>query len=255
MDPLLTTVIAAVAAFLAGFVDSVAGGGGLIQVPTLMLLFPAAPFASIAGTNKISSIFGTCMAARRYLQVLKLDRALLYCSIFPAVVGSLLGAKLAVSLNNDIVRPLVVCALFAVFVFTLLRPALGHAPTLGLAHNHKYLAAAFFGAVIGLYDGLIGPGAGSFLLFGGVVLFGLDFLAASANAKVINIATNATALAYFLTQGQYFGQLALVMAACNICGAELGALSATKKGAAYVRLVFLLVVPALIIKLLIELFC
>ena len=252
MDPLVTT-IAALAAFFAGYVDAVAGGGGLFQIPTLMLLFPSASFATIAGTNKISSIFGTSVAARRYLKTLSIDRSLLYWSIAPAIVGSLVGAKLAVSIDKDIIRPLVIAALLVVFVFTLVRPKLGQVSASGIAARHKQIAAIIFGGLIGLYDGLIGPGAGSFLLFGGVVLFGLDFLAASAFAKVINIATNATALAYFLSQGQYFGWLALIMAGCNVCGAEIGARSATKRGSTFVRLIFLLVVPLLILKLTLDL--
>ena len=234
---------------MAGYVDAIAGGGGLFQVPTLLLLFPATPFATIAGTNKISSIFGTTVAARRYLKTFSIDRKLIYWSIPPAILGALSGAKLAVSIDNEIVRPLVIIALLAVFLFTSLRPKLGQHSTGGLVRHHTHLAAAAFGALIGFYDGLIGPGAGSFLLFGGVVLFGLDFLAATATAKIINIATNATALAYFLSQGQYFGGLALVMAACNILGAEIGARNASKRGSAFVRLVFLIIVPLLILKL------
>ena len=236
-----------IAAFFAGFIDAVAGGGGLIQIPALMLIFPGAPFATIAGTNKISSIFGTVAATRRYLKTLKPDRTLMIWSILPAIAGSLVGAKLAATINNEIVRPLVIIALFAVYIFTIIRPQLGQRQIVTV--RNLRMKAVTFGALIGVYDGLIGPGAGTFLLFGGVTIFGLDFLAASANAKLINIATNATALTYFLYHGQYFGQLALLMAAFNICGAELGARCATSRGSNFVRKAFLKVVPALILKL------
>lgn len=254
MDSYLTITIAALASFCAGYIDAVAGGGGLIQVPALLILFPTTSFPILAGTNKIAAVCGTTVAARRYLRRLKVDRSFTLYSSLPAIIGSFIGAYLATAINKEIIRPLVVVALIGVFIFTLLRPKLGNETSSGLVKSHRAFAAAIFGAALGVYDGLIGPGTGSFLLFGGVVLFGLDFLRASASAKVINICTNLAALLYFISAGQFIWQLALVMAICNVCGAEIGARHATAKGNYFVRRVFLVVVPILILKLAYDIF-
>jgi len=236
------------AAFLAGLVDAVVGGGGLIQIPALFAAYPQAAPATIFGTNKLSSICGTLSATTRYLQRVRVPWRLALLAAATAFVFSFLGAMSVALLPKEWARPLVLLLLVLVAIYTFLRKDFGAADR-GLEHGRRHLAGALLlGAGIGFYDGFFGPGTGSFLLFLFVRFFGLDFLRATSAAKIVNLSTNMAALLYFGPTGHVLWTLALGMAACNIAGAQLGSGLALRHGSGFVRKLFLYVVAVLIVK-------
>jgi uncharacterized membrane protein YfcA len=233
-------------ALFAGFIDAVVGGGGLIQLPALFGLYPQTLPAMLLGTNKAASIAGTAVAATRYLRRIQLSWRTLAPAIAGALLFAFLGARAVVWLPRDAVRPLILGLLVAVAVYTFARHDFGklHAPRLSRAWEPW--AGFATGAVLGFYDGFFGPGTGSFLIFVFVRFFGWDLLIASASAKVVNVATNFTALAFFAATGNVLWLTALVMAGCNIAGSWLGAEMALAHGTGFVRRIFLLVLVVLI---------
>lgn len=237
-----------VAAALAGFVDAVAGGGGLIQVPALLTALPGEAPATIFGTNKGSSIFGTANAAWRYARRIALPWQVALPAAVAAFVFSFFGAMLVSAAPKELLRPVILALLLAVFIYTLVKRDFGgvsRAPTFG---RRQGLAAGVAGAILGFYDGFFGPGAGSFMIFAFVRFFGLDFLRASGAAKVVNLATNLAALAWFAPTGHVLWLLAGGMALFNIAGAQVGSRLAITHGSGFVRIIFLVVTAALIAK-------
>ncbi len=236
-------------AFLAGFVDSVVGGGGLIQLPALFIFLPALPAGVLLGTNKLSSICGTAVATVQYARLVTISwRATLPATV-AAFIFSFLGARMATVLHTSTMRPLVLFLLIGVLIYTFLHKDFGslHAPRLDVPK--QYLFSILTGTVIGFYDGFFGPGTGSFLIFVFIGIFGFSFLAASASAKAINFTTNLAAVIYFIATGNVLYQIALPMAACNIAGSVVGTHLAVLKGNRFVRVFFLVVVAGMIAKL------
>jgi len=238
----------ALAALLAGFIDAVAGGGGLVQVPALFTALPAESPATIFGTNKGSSIFGTANAAWRYARRIAIPWDIALPAAASAFVFSFIGAATVAWLPRDVVRPLVLVMLILVVVYTAVKPEFGAVhgapPPAGKVRPWALVA----GAALGFYDGFFGPGAGSFMIFAFVGVFGLDFLRASSAAKIVNLATNAAALSFFIPTGHMLWLIALTMAAFNIAGAFVGTRLALRHGSGFVRWVFLAVSTILIAK-------
>jgi uncharacterized membrane protein YfcA len=236
-------------AFLAGFVDSIVGGGGLIQLPAMLLLLKGVPVPTVLGTGKVSSIAGTAAALRRYAGQVPIRWRAVGAAAVTAGVFSFLGARVVSLLPSELLRPLVLGLLVVIAIYTFWRKDFGaiHAPRLSDQREPVY--GALIGMLIGFYDGFFGPGTGSFLLFAFVGLFGYDFLSASASAKVVNVATNLTALAFFAYTGHILWQVALPMAFCNMLGSTLGARMALRRGVGFVRVLFLVVVGGIIAKL------
>ncbi len=237
------------AALFAGFVDAVAGGGGLIQVPTLLMALPAESPATVFGTNKLASIFGTGNAALRYARRIALPWGIALPAAIAAFVFSFAGAAAVAWLPKDVVRPLVLALLVLVMLYTVVKPNFGALAGERLAPHLERRFALLAGASLGFYDGFFGPGAGSFMIFAFVRFFRLDFLHASGAAKVVNFSTNAAALAYFVPSGHVLWMIGLAMAAFNIAGALLGARLALRHGSGFVRGVFLVVASLLIARL------
>ena len=235
--------LACAAAALAGFVDAIAGGGGLIQLPALLVLYPDVPVPWLLGTNKVASVAGTTNALRRYIGQVPIPWRDVLPAAMAAFVGSFGGARLAVYLPSAWMRPIVVVLRAGVLAFTFARKDVGAAQ--GVARGSA-LGAVGMGAVLGAYDGFFGPGTGSFLLFGFVALLGLDFLGASAASKVVNVSTNLAAILAFVWAGTIRWELALPMAVCNIGGSQLGSRVALRNGAPFVRRLFLVVVMTLL---------
>lgn len=236
------------AAFLAGLVDAVVGGGGLIQIPALFGALPEASPATVFGTNKMSSICGTFSATARYLQRVRVPWRVTLLAAAAAFVFSFFGAMSVALLPKAWVRPMVLVLLVAVAFYTFTRRDFG-VEDRNLAHGRRHLAGALLlGAGIGFYDGFFGPGTGSFLLFLFVRFFGLDFLGATAAAKIVNLSTNAAALLYFGPTGHVLWGLAIAMAVCNVLGAQVGSVLAIRHGSAFVRKLFLGVAVVLIAK-------
>ena len=241
-------VLCAVAA-LAGALDAIVGGGGLLQLPALLLVLPQAPVVALLGTNKLSSVVGTCSAAVTYARRVPVDLRTASAMAAAAFAGSGGGAALATVLPGAALEPLVLAALVGVLLFTVRSPALGEVEALRLSPRAQRLVALLGGAVIGTYDGLVGPGTGSFLVFLLVGVVGLSFLHASATAKIVNTATNLAALLLFALGGHVLWGLGAAMAVSNLLGSQIGARLALRRGSAWVRRVFLVVVSALIVRL------
>jgi uncharacterized membrane protein YfcA len=237
---------------LAGFVDSVVGGGGLIQVPGLFLILPpnlAASIPAVFGTNKLSSICGTTTAAIQYSRHVRLPWTTVLPLAAVALICSFLGARTVSILQPSVLRPLVLILLVITALITYARKDFGkiHAPR--LAAGAQWIAAIGTGAVIGFYDGFFGPGTGTFLIFIFIGIFGFDFLTASASAKIVNAATNLAAVSYFAATNQIVYRYAIPMGLCNIGGALIGTRMAVLKGNRFVRGFFLMIVAALILRL------
>lgn len=235
-------------AFLAGFIDAVAGGGGLIQVPALFVLMPQLAPATLFGTNKFASIWGTLAAAVQYSRRMPPVWSAVLPAGGAALVCSFLGARAVSHIDSAVLRPLVLLLMLAVLAYTLWKKNLGalHAPK--LKRSAQFWAALATGAALGFYDGFFGPGTGSFLIFAFVGLFGFSFLAASAAAKNVNFITNAAALAYFAASGHVDYAAALPMAASNIAGSLAGTHLALRRGSRFVRGLFIAVVGVLILR-------
>jgi uncharacterized protein len=235
-------------AFLAGFIDAVAGGGGLVQVPALFILMPGVPAATLLGTNKFASIWGTLFATWQYSRQVPMEWRATLPTCAAALAFGYVGAQTVAHVPADFLRPLVLVLLVAVLAYTLWKKDLGalHAPR--LSHPQTFWAGLATGTAIGFYDGFFGPGTGSFLIIAFVGLFGFSFLAASASAKAVNVITNGAALGYFATHGHVLYAVAAPMALCNILGSIIGTRLALKLGSGFVRVVFLVVVSALLLR-------
>jgi uncharacterized membrane protein YfcA len=234
------------AAFGAGLVDAMVGGGGLIQLPALLTAYPATPPAILLGTNKFASIFGTGSAVLRFARSVRIPWRTLLPLVPVVFLGALGGARVATLVPPEIFRPLVPVMLAVVLIYVVWRKKLGaeHAP-LDVTRGRAVFAAAVLGAV-GFYDGFFGPGTGSFFMVLLIRLYGFDFLHSAASARVLNVATNAGALLYFGTQLELLWLVAVLMAVANVSGAVIGSGLALKHGSAFVRRIFIAVVLALI---------
>ena len=245
---LATIALVVVAGLAAGWIDAVVGGGGLLQLPALLLIPGISPVQALA-TNKMGSIFGTTTSALTYYRRAHPDLRTALPMAGVALVGSFGGAVLAVSLPSSVFKPIIVVALIVVAVFTATKPTVGELTKLRHHGRRHYGTAGAIGLVIGFYDGLIGPGTGSFLIISMVTFLGYNFLAASAKAKIVNMATNLGALAFFLPNGALLWGIGLILGLANMVGGYVGARMAVKQGSKFIRVVFLVVVGALICKL------
>jgi uncharacterized protein len=232
-------------AFLAGFIDAIVGGGGLIQLPALFVLMPGFPPATVLGTSKFSGTVGALASAITYSRKIKLDWRDWLPGVIGALVCSFLGARVASLIPASTFRPIVIVALIVVGAFTLARKDFGSS---GTRTTRKWLPILLVGSGIGFYDGIFGPGTGSFMVFA-LATSGFAFLEASATTKILNFSSNLSALVYFAATGHVYYAAAIPMAACNILGSVLGARLALSRGSGFVRIVFLVVVTALLGKL------
>jgi uncharacterized membrane protein YfcA len=236
----------AIASGFAGFVDAMAGGGGLIQLPALIVGLPNKELPLILGTNKVPSIFGTAAAARNYFKNIKPDIPLTLSMMGPAFIGSMGGASLAAAVPKDFFKPFIVFLLVAVAIYTWVKPELGMNENLKYTNKKRLMIVALMGLLIGFYDGIFGPGTGTFLVFFLVSGIGYAFLKASGTAKLVNISTNAGAILSFQFTGHIWWQLGLLLAFANVTGAIIGSRLAIKGGSPLVRKVFLAVTFLLI---------
>jgi uncharacterized protein len=248
-DGVTPTVLALVlvAALAAGWIDAVVGGGGLLQLPALLLVPGISPVQALA-TNKLSSIFGTTTSAVTYYRRVHPDLRTALPMAGVALVGSFAGASVAAALPASVFKPVIVVALVAIAAFTVLKPDLGQVTALRHTGRRHHGIAGAVGATIGFYDGVLGPGTGSFLVFAMVSLLGYDFLNASAKAKIVNVATNLGALLFFAPYGAVFWGLGVLMGLANMLGGYVGSRTAAARGSRFIRVVFLVVVSVLIVR-------
>ncbi|MER5772367.1 TSUP family transporter [Streptomyces sp. NPDC001985] len=250
---LTTLVLLALAAAAAGWIDAVVGGGGLLLLPALLLGLPQAPAAYILGTNKAAAVVGTAGAAVTYVRGTPVRVGTAVRIGLAALAGSVGGASLAAGISSEVLRPVIMAVLLGVAAFVLLRPRFGTAAGVreerppGRART--VTAIVLVGGGIGFYDGLFGPGTGTFLVLALTAVLRLGLVTASATAKIVNVCTNAGALAVFASQGTVFWQLAAVLAVFNLAGGMAGARMALRRGGGFVRVVLLVVVFSLVAKL------
>jgi len=249
-DPDLTTLaLMAVAAFSAGWIDAVVGGGGLVQLPALVVGLPGASPVQILATNKLASVCGTTVSSVTYYRRVKPDLRTALPLMAAAFTGSVGGAFVASNIPKSAFNPIILVVLILVGTYVVAKPRIGRVTELRFAGHHHLLAALIAGVTIGFYDGALGPGTGSFLVFSLVGLIGYNFLEASAKARMANWATNVAALCVFIPQGAVIWEIGLVMGACNLLGGYIGARTAVAKGVGFVRVIFIVVVGAFIIKI------
>jgi uncharacterized protein len=241
-------LLLAAASLLAGLIDAIVGGGGLIAIPALFSVFPTASPATLFGTNKAAAVWGTGWATVQYAKKVRLNWRTLIPAFASALCGSFVGAWGVTMMDPSGLRRALPVILCAVLVYTLAKKELGkhHAPHFNVRREMLLMAA--IGLVIGFYDGFFGTGTGSFFVFLFVRVLGYDFLNASASAKLLNTSTNIAALALFAYKGHVWWHFAIVMAVANVAGSILGTRLALKHGAGFIRWVFIAVVSLLIMK-------
>ncbi|GIV14590.1 MAG: UPF0721 transmembrane protein [Armatimonadota bacterium] len=233
----------------AGFFDAIVGGGGLIQIPALLLLFPQFAPATVLGTNKLISISGTTVAAWQYARGGHVQWRTLRIPILAAFLGSAAGARLAGHLSASVMRPLVVVLLVAVWVYTWQRKELGLQQRHPLTSYPTEWVISLIALVVGMYDGFFGPGTGSFMMFGMTALLGMEFLQATAHTKVLNWTTNLAALVTFGWQRHVQWWFAIPFVAANVLGGWLGSRLAMRRGSPFIRQLFLAMVAAILARL------
>lgn len=246
---LIETITLCFFAFLAGMIDSIAGGGGLIQLPAMLVLLKDMPITTILGTNKMVAVTGTIMATAQYARKLVIDWQLVLRMSAVAFVCSFLGARVVSGISTEDLRPMIIVLLIVIALYIFFKKDLGATQVVRLTPTQQRWIGLLAGGAIGFYDGFFGPGTGTFLIFIFIAIFGLDFLMASASSKVVNVATNLAALIYFAFTGQILWSLALPMIVFNVGGAVVGSRLAMLKGSKFIRVLFLVVVSGIIIKL------
>lgn len=243
---LATMILLAIFSFAAGFIDAVVGGGGLVILPFLLINFPKLPLPVVFGTNKIAGFSGTTVAAIQYVKRVRFNFVLLFIIALFAFIASYFGAKTVTSINSESLKPFILMILITIAVYTFFKKDLGSVQTKSLAFWKQAFYGSLFATAIGFYDGFFGPGTGSFLILAFVVVLGFEFVTASAYAKVINCITNISALIVFINNDQFILEMAILMAVFNVAGSYLGSSMALKRGNAFIRKIFLVIVTLMI---------
>lgn len=241
-------IILCIAAFFAGFVDAIVGGGGLIQTPIALIVLPNLAVSTLIGSLKIPAFSGTAFAARQYLKKVTMNWKLLSIMAVVAFVSAFLGSNLLTKVHNDFMKPLLLAVLSLIAIYTFSKKNFGQHQAKNLSHNKQLFLAIIMSICIGFYDGFIGPGTGSFLVLAFVSVLGFDFLHASANAKMVNLATNFGSICLFVIKGKIIWAIAIPMAICNAFGGWVGAKLAIKKGNGFIRIFFLIVVIGTLVR-------
>jgi len=236
------------AAFCAGFVDAIVGGGGLIQLPAALIILPHFPVQNVIGSLKIPAFSGTAIAARQYLKKVQVNWKLLMIVCTIAFFASYAGSQVLVLVRNDFMKPVLLIVLSVVAIYTFIKKDFGQQEAQHLPPGKELQRGVLISLVIGFYDGFIGPGAGSFLIMALIILLGYNFLSASAHAKMVNLGTNLVSLILFIIKGAIIWNIALPMAAANMLGGFTGAKLAIAKGNKFIRVFFLLVVIGILLR-------
>lgn len=251
---LTTLLFLCLAAFAAGFVDAIVGGGGLIQTPVALVLLPNYAVSAVIGSLKIPAFSGTSFAAFQYVRKVKMNWRLLAVMSVIAFLSAFLGSMVLTMVSNDFMKPLLLVVLSLLAVYTFAKKNFGQHQ----AKEHSFRQQCMYGAgislCIGFYDGFIGPGTGSFLVVAFISIIGFDFLHASANAKMVNLATNFGSICLFVIKGKIIWAIALPMAVCNAFGGWVGARLAIKRGNGFIRVFFLIIVVGTLLRFAYDIF-
>ena len=248
MHASVNTLIVCLAAFAAGFIDAIVGGGGLVQTPVLFMAFPNYPVATLLGTTKLPSFSGTAVSLYQYSKHVTIQWKLVLWICLAAFFAAMLGSRLTTLVSNDTFKPIILGALIIVAIYTYSKKNFGQQVDKQLTFSMSLLRGVLSGLIIGFYDGFIGPGTGSFLVLVFISLLGFDFMHASAHAKTVNLATNLASIIYFVSIGHIIFELAIPMAICNMMGGFVGTRFALLKGNQFIRIFFLLIVCGTILR-------
>ncbi|MDQ6814123.1 MAG: TSUP family transporter [Bacteroidota bacterium] len=244
----VTLILLCFAAFAAGFIDAVVGGGGLIQTPAGLVLLPLLPVSTVIGTLKIPAFSGTALAAIQYMQKVKIKWKLVLVMTAIAFAAAMAGSFCLTRVNNYFMKPVLLVILVLVALYTYTKKNFGTHEEKDHSVNQQLIYSVATSTVLGFYDGFIGPGAGSFLVLAFITLLGFDFLKSSAHAKLINLATNLGSIIFFAGSGRIIFSIAIPMAVCNAIGGTLGARLAIVKGNKFIRIFFLVIVIGTILR-------
>jgi uncharacterized protein len=244
----LELIILCFAALIAGFIDAIVGGGGLVQTPATLITLPQFPVATLLGTTKIPSFFGTSIAAFQYAKRVALQWKLLAAMSVIAFLAAYSGSLCVSHISNSFMKPIMFVILILVVIYTYTKKDFGTATTKNKSLKNEIIYGTIFSLLIGFYDGFIGPGTGSFLVMFFISILGYDFLKASAHAKFVNLATNIGSIFFFAGNGNILFSYAIPMAICNLIGSFLGARLAILKGNKFIRVFFMIVVAGTIIR-------
>lgn len=244
----ITIILLCIAAFGAGFVDAIVGGGGLIQTPAALILLPEMPVSTVIGSIKIPSFSGTFFAAIQYLKRVALNWRIAGLMCITAFIAAFAGSQLLTVVSNRFMKPIIFIVLILVAIYTYSKKNFGQQVHKQHSKQKTIFLSILISLIIGFYDGFIGPGAGSFLVLAFIAILGFDFMQASANAKMVNLSTNLGSIVLFLLKGSILWSVAIPMAISNAIGGILGARLAVRKGNQFIRIFFLLVVTATLLR-------
>ena len=236
------------ASFVAGFIDAIVGGGGLIQTPAALILLPTQPVATIIGTLKIPGFSGTSIATYQYLKKATVNWKLFALMAVVSFVFAYIGSSLLNVMQNDFMKPLLFVILVLLLVYTYFKKDFGQFQVDTLSKKQLYSYALIICIFLGFYDGFIGPGTGSLLIMAFIALLGFDFLQANIYAKLVNLATNFGSITLFFFKGKILWSIAIPMAICNVSGSWLGARLAISKGNGFIRMFFIIIVGIALIR-------
>ncbi|MEY4023272.1 MAG: hypothetical protein RLZ23_233 [Actinomycetota bacterium] len=245
----LNLALLGLAMFSAGFVDAIAGGGGLIQTPAMLLTFPDRNPVSVVATSKTAAFFGTSTAAIQYRKSIKTDPKLLIAMVIPAFIGACFGALLASHISPESYKSSIFVIMIVIFIYTLLKPELGKVHVDKHSPRKLMVIGSIAACLIGFYDGLIGPGTGTMLMIALVAIMGFAFVGASAIAKVVNATTNLASIIVVGLRIGFMWKLGLVLAVANLAGGYMGSHMAIRKGSSFIRIFYLIVTGLLILRL------
>lgn len=245
-----TIVLLCLAAFLAGFVDAIVGGGGLIQTPAALILLPSFPVAAVIASTKIPSFSGTAMAAYQYVRKVPINWKLMSVICTIAFFASFIGSQVLTLMSNSFMKPVLLVVLSCVAIYTYSKKNFGETVEKQHSKNKELWLGIILSLLIGFYDGFIGPGTGSFFILAFIALLGFDFLRASASAKLVNLATNLGSITLFIIKGTIIWKAAIPMALSNALGGAIGARLAIAKGNRFIRIFFLIVVVGTLLRFL-----
>ncbi|MDO6387270.1 sulfite exporter TauE/SafE family protein [Uliginosibacterium sp. 31-12] len=235
--------------FITGAINAAIGGGGLIGIPAFYSVLTSFSPAQIMGVDKFSSVMGHAMSIRQYAAKMDLPWRLMLPTVITAFAGSYLGVRMLDLMPSQWMRPVIIVVLAIMLVYTWFRPQLGHLDTSRTPTRADLIKGAALGLALGFYDGFIGPGTGSFLLFLFVRFFHFDFLRATACAKVVNFGTNAATLVFLVPAGMVAYELAVPLGVAAICGSVVGSRLAMRGGNQWIRRLFLILAVSLLAKL------
>lgn len=243
-----TIILLCLAAFAAGFIDAIVGGGGLVQTPAGLILLPLLPVSTVIGTLKIPAFSGTFLAAIQYIKKVHIHWRLVAVMVLLAFGSAMAGSYCLSRVDNYFMKPLLLVILVLVALYTYSKKNFGVHSEKDHSPKQQMIYSIATSIILGFYDGFVGPGAGSFLVLAFITLLGFDFLKSSAHAKIVNLATNFGSILFFAGSGRILFSIAIPMALCNALGGTLGARLAIVKGNKFIRIFFLVIVTGTILR-------